>query len=72
MSFRPDLKNIVQDMPPPGGFRKVRKFEVSSLAVTEIRRCNNLLTLSCRLFLGGVDIHSWMYLKPADRADHQV
>jgi hypothetical protein len=23
MSFRPDLKNIVQDMPPPGGFKKV-------------------------------------------------
>jgi hypothetical protein len=25
MSFRPDLKNIVQDMPPPGGFPKVRE-----------------------------------------------
>uniref|UniRef100_A0A7S3LFL8 NADH dehydrogenase [ubiquinone] 1 alpha subcomplex subunit 13 n=1 Tax=Amphora coffeiformis TaxID=265554 RepID=A0A7S3LFL8_9STRA len=23
MSFRPDMKNIVQDMPPPGGFPKI-------------------------------------------------
>jgi hypothetical protein len=26
MSFRPDMKNIVQDMPPPGGFPKVRGY----------------------------------------------
>ena len=29
MSFRPDFKNIRQDMPPPGGYPKINFFETA-------------------------------------------